>query len=46
MRRFGRDLVKTIRQNELFDWLYLAYIVGAGVLFAGVMNLLMDEFRP
>jgi hypothetical protein len=46
VKRFGKDLVKTVRQSDWFDWLYLSYIVGAGVVFAAVMNLLMDEFRP
>jgi hypothetical protein len=46
VKRFGRGLVKTIRQTDWLDRSYLVFMVGAGVLFGAVMDFLMGEFKP
>lgn len=44
MKHFGMDLMKTVKQSDWLDWMYLSYMVGAGVLAAEVADLLMKEF--
>lgn len=46
MKRLGKGLVKTVRLNDWLDWSFLAYMVGAGILFGYVMEVLWREFRP
>lgn len=46
MIRFIRGFPPAVRALELFEIVWLVYIMGAGVLFGLVMELLMDEFRP
>lgn len=45
MRRFGKGFATTVRLMDWLDIAYLLYIVGAGIVFGFVIELLMEEIR-
>lgn len=46
MKAFVRGFAPAVKALDWFDIVWLVYILGAGVLFGLVMEILMDEFRP
>jgi hypothetical protein len=45
LKRFGRDLVKTARSDDWFDWFILGVFVFLGVIGGMVASLLGQEFK-
>lgn len=46
MKTFVRGFAPAVKALDWLDIAWLVYIVGAGVLFGLVVEILMDEFRP
>lgn len=46
MKRFVQGFAPAVKALDWFDIVWLVYILGAGVLFGLVVEILMDEFRP
>lgn len=46
MKTFVRGFAPAVKALDWFDIVWLVYILGAGVLFGLVMEILMDEFSP
>lgn len=46
MRNFVKGFSPAVKALDWLDISWLIYIVGMGILFGFVMEILMDEFKP
>lgn len=46
MKNFVRGFAPAVKALDWLDIAWLVYVVGMGIVFGLVMELLMDEFSP
>lgn len=46
MKTFVRGFAPAVKALDWLDIAWLVYVVGMGIVFGLVMELLMDEFSP